>query len=374
MPSMFPGSMLVAASLAILVTACGTRGELAFLPDGAVPGTVETVLVGTSRASTAAPALYSNARSANPQFARFEISVPPKREQGTVKFSKRSKVDPQTDFVVTSFERLPDSRAFLSAINAEVARRPPANRDAALFIHGYNTTFAEGLFRQAQLQHDFERKSVSVHFAWPSAGSTLAYVADRESALYSRDALETTIDTLGRSNITRMDLVGHSMGGFLLMETLRLMARTESDAFFRKVNAVILISPDIEIDVFRKEAEPVLARGVRIYVLVSKGDRALKISARLRGEHSRLGSIKSANELGGLPVTVIDLSAVESPDTLGHFKAGTSPAVVAFVRALHRSGGAVFNEGKQRGLIEGSVAAVQQGTDILLAPLGASGP
>ena len=140
------------------------------------------------------------------------------------------------------------------------------------------------------------------------------------------------------------------------------------------MNAVILISPDIEIDVFRKEAEPILARGVKIYVLVSKDDRALKISARLRGERSRLGSINSADELGGLPVTVIDLSAVESPDALGHFKAGTSPSVVAVVSALHKSGGGVFNQGKQRGLIEGSVAVVQQGTDILLAPLGAASP
>ena len=366
-----PGSML-AASLALMLAACATRGELAFMPAGAAPGTVERVWVSTARASAPAPALYSSARSANPQFARFDISVPLRREQGTVTFSKRNKVDPQTDFVVTSVQRLHDDRAFLSAVNAEVARRPPANRDAVLFIHGYNTTFAEGLFRQAQLQHDFGRRGVSVHFAWPSEASTLAYVADRESALYSRDALEMTIATLGRSNVTRMDLIAHSMGGFLLMDTLRLMARTDNAAVFRKLNAVVLISPDIEIDVFRKEAEPVLARGVKIYVIVSKGDRALKISARLRGEHERLGSIKSADELGGLPVTVVDLSAVKSTDTLGHFKAGTSPNVIAFVNALHKSGVGVFNEGKRRGLIEGSVAIVQQGTDILLAPLGAA--
>ena len=71
-------------------------------------------------------------------------------------------------------------------------------------------------------------------------------------------------------------------------------------------------------------------------------------------------------------MTVVDLSAVKSTDTLGHFKAGTSPNVIAFVNALHKSGVGVFNEGKRRGLIEGSVAIVQQGTDILLAPLGAA--
>ena len=369
--TVFPGLMLT-ASLCLMVAGCGARGELAFMPHGAAPGTVETVLVSTTRASAAAPALYSDARSADPQFARFDISVPPDRKPGTVTFSKRNVVNPETDFVVTSFKRLPDDRAFLSAVNTEVARRPPAARDAVLFVHGYNTNFAEGLFRQAQLQYDYGRHSVSVHFAWPSHPSTLAYIADRESALYSRDALQTTIDTLGRSNATRMDLVGHSMGAFLLMDTLRLMARTENDAFFRKVNAVILISPDIDIDVFKKEAEPVLARGVKIYVLVSSGDRALKISARLRGERSRLGSIKSADELGGIPVTVIDLSAIESSDSLGHFKSATSPDVIAFVNAVHKAGGGVFNEGRQRGLVQGSVAVLQQGTNILLSPLGST--
>ena len=72
------------------------------------------------------------------------------------------------------------------------------------------------------------------------------------------------------------------------------------------------------------------------------------------------------------PITVVDLSAVKSTDALGHLKAGASPNVIAFVNALHKSGVGVFNEGKRRGLIEGSVAIVQQGTDILLAPLGVS--
>ena len=47
--------MLTTALLAMMLAACGTRGELAFMPDGAVPGTIETVLVSTARASAAAP-------------------------------------------------------------------------------------------------------------------------------------------------------------------------------------------------------------------------------------------------------------------------------------------------------------------------------
>ena len=62
------------------------------------------------------------------------------------------------------------------------------------------------------------------------------------------------------------------------------MARTENRAFFRKVNAVILISPDIDIDVFRKEAEPgPCAWGEDLRSWSRRNDRALRISARLRG-------------------------------------------------------------------------------------------
>ena len=159
------------------------------------------------------------------------------------------------------------------------------------------------------------------------------------------------------------------MGAFLLMDTLRTMALVGHDEVFRKLNTVLLISPDIEIDLFREQAEPVLTRGVRIYVVVSGSDRALRLSARLRSEGERLGSIHSAAELGGLDVGVVDLSAVKSVDPLGHFKSGTSPEIIEFVRRLRASGGEVFAQDGQSGLIDTSVSVVQEGTDILVAPL-----
>ena len=266
-------------------------------------------------------------------------------------------------------QRLPDERAFIAGINAMLAAEPTSRRSATIFVHGYNTTFAEGLYRHAQLQHDLEPPGVSIHFAWPSAARPRDYLYDRESALFSRDALATTIDALARSNVTEFNLAGHSMGAFLLMDTLRTMALVGHDEVFRKLNTVLLIAPDIEIDLFREQAEPVLARGVRIYVVVSGSDRALRLSARLRGEGERLGSIHSAAELGGLDVGVVDLSAVKSADRLGHFKSGTSPEIIEFVRRLRASGGEVFSQDGHPGLIDTSVSVVQEGTDILVAPL-----
>jgi esterase/lipase superfamily enzyme len=119
------------------------------------------------------------------------------------------------------------------------------------------------------------------------------------------------------------------------METLRGMAR-EGNPALAKLNAVVLISPDIDIDVFRRQARPVIARGIPIFAIVSTRDRALLVSAFIRGETRRVGSIASPEELGDVAVTVIDVSNVDSADSLGHFAVATSPALISLFRACAR--------------------------------------
>ena len=271
----------------LTLASCGSRGEIGFLPNSAPATSVETVIVSTARQPTAAQPIYTASRADQPSFARFDISVPPQREFGTVTYPTPDAPDPATDFLVVSADRLPDEGSFVSAINQAVDADPGGSRRASLFIHGFNTNFAEGLYRQVQVQHDLARRGTWVLFSWPSAARTLDYLADRESALFSRDALETTIAAMARSDARSINLVAHSMGALILMDTLRLMARVGQDRVFDKIGAVVLISPDIDIGVFRKQAEPVLARGVPIYVLVSRRDRALRFSAWMRGQESR---------------------------------------------------------------------------------------
>ena len=361
----------VASLLVLTLAGCGSRGELGFAPEAGEVGTVETVLMSTTRRPGQGLPLYSKERADRPQFAQFEVSVPPDREPGTVTYPRRSPPDPRTDFLVVEAQRLPDERAFVAAVNARLASVPPSQRNADIFVHGFNTNFAEGLYRKAQMENELVRNPAAVYFSWPSAGSGLLYEYDRESALYSREGLGETIVALARSKAREITLVAHSMGAFLLMDTLWVMAHGGYDEVFRKVTAVILISPDVEIDLFRKEAPAVLARGVPIYVMVSSSDRALRFSAKLRGESERLGSIKSVDELGGLNVTVIDVTNVESADSLGHFKEATSPAVIAWAKALRASGTGIFDQGKKPGLIEGSAALIQEGASIVVAPIAA---
>lgn len=358
---------LLAAGTALLIAACAQRGGITFDEGAAQVGTVETIFVATDRAAVEGQPLFTRRRTSPPTFLRFRISVPPDREPGTVTFPARTPADPRTDFLTVDAVRLGGRSGFIAAVNREIPPGGGLGGEAMLFVHGFNTSFAEGLYRQAQIQHDTGSRSVQVHYAWPSAAALQGYVYDRESALYSRDGLEETIHAVARTRVGGMNLVAHSMGAFLLMDTLRTMSRVGYDDVFARINAVILLSPDIEVDVFRQQARPLLDRGVSILVVVSRRDRALLVSSLIRGERERLGSISSSAELGESGITVVDVSEVDSPDVLGHFSVATSPVLLDYLRNLRGTGLEVFEN--RSGPLEAGVALIQEGTNLILSPL-----
>jgi esterase/lipase superfamily enzyme len=338
------GRQPAAMGLALLLVAgCAARGALVVDPAAEGIGGRETVIVSTSRAPAPAPTFFASERRTPPAFARFEVSVPPDRAPGVVTFPTPGRPDPAREFVVLDAQRLPDAAAFRGAIDAALAAEPTARGEAMLFVHGFNVNFAEALLRQAQLQHDLDRHDVAVLFSWPSAGSQWRYIYDRESALFSRPALEETIAALAASDVRQFNLVAHSMGAFLLMDTFAAMARLGYDEAIAKINVIILMSPDIEVDVFKVQARPVLERGVPIVVFASRRDEALRLSALIRGEQDRLGSVRSEAELDDLPVTVYDITEVRAGDPLDHFAVATSPALLGFLRNLQRGGDDFFD-------------------------------
>jgi esterase/lipase superfamily enzyme len=363
-----PFRLVVALLAALSAAGCASRGSFALVTDVEPVGTVETVFVASTRTRTDTVPYFDAGRSETVGFATYSVSVPPDRAPGSIRYPSPTAPDARTEFVVVAAEPIADERAFAAAINGAIARSPAGAGNVTLFVHGFNTNFAEGLYRQAQLQYDLGRRGTSVHFAWPSTARTFGYLADREAVLYSRDGLEKTIVDLTRTKAASIDLVGHSMGAFLLMETLRTMARAGERAALQRVNSVLLIAPDIDVGVFIQQARPLVDLGVPIYVIVSDGDRALAASARLRGDTQRLGSISDKAELGGLDVTIVDLGQVQRSDLLGHFKVGTSPELIAFLRNLNAAGLKIF-AGRRPGLINSSVALLQAGTEILIAPL-----
>ncbi len=358
--------------LLLLAAGCAPRGSITIDPAAAVTGSVQDILVASTRTADPGPAVLARDRADDLRFLDFAVSVPPDRAPGTVTFPRGAVPDPATEFVTVSASHLTGADSFRAAINARAATLRPERREAVVFVHGYNTTFAEGLYRQAQISHDFGGRGVSVNYAWSSAGDFRAYAFDRESALFARDGLETVLATLARSDLSRTIVIGHSMGAQVLMDTLRQMAIRGTPGVLDKLASVVLIAPDLDIDVFRTQAAQLAGLDIPIFIFVSNRDRALQLSSLLRGRQDRLGSIRDTGALEDLsravPVRVIDLTDFDAnDDPMAHFKAVSSPSMIALFNGLGSAGLEMFRDAEPRGgLLESGVRATQEVAGALL--------
>ena len=105
-------------------------------------------------------------------------------------------------------------------------------------------------------------------------------------------------------------------------------------------------------------------------MVVSTRDRALLMSAMIRGDEARVGTAATAGSFKDLDVNVIDLSNVKAGGGLGHFAVANSPEVDRSApRVSARPASTFVSTGRQAGIIGTSVALVQRGTEIAISPL-----
>ncbi|WP_017999100.1 alpha/beta fold hydrolase [Paracoccus sp. N5] len=306
--------------LVLAVAACAPRGAITLAPEAAGIGTVERIYVASNRT-------LRDSRQEGVSFGRVDVSVPPQRRPGTITYPKKdAKPDPQTDFLVSDYRRFARPEDFRADLRRAVAERPRGDRDVVLFVHGYNNTFAEGLYRFAQIERDLNLPGVPMHFSWPSRGQPLAYAGDRDSVLYSRDGLADSIRIATEAGGGKAILVAHSMGALLMMESLRQMAIAGDRRTLERIGAVVLLSPDIDVGVFRSQARAIGRLPQPFIIFTSGRDRALNLSALISAEPVRLGNLTDARAVADLPVTLVDVGAFSSGD--GHFNVATSPALM----------------------------------------------
>ena len=75
---------------------------------------------------------------------------------------------------------------------------PPGSgmRDVLLYVHGFNQTFETAALDAARLSDGIGFRGETMVFSWPSKAKLFDYGYDRESAMWSRDALEQVLSGL----------------------------------------------------------------------------------------------------------------------------------------------------------------------------------
>jgi esterase/lipase superfamily enzyme len=318
--------------LLCLLTGCASRNESVLQPLAAAPydtGRVD-MLVATTRKAVDDPGLrYSGDRAMTISLDRILVSIPPDRARkvGDVQWPARAPADPEKEFAVVATSKITSEKQVGDWFRKNRNRK----RQALIFVHGFNNTYSDAVFRFAQIVHDARTDAAPILFSWPSRASALGYLYDKESTNYSRRALEDLIIQAAESpDVGDITILAHSMGTWLTTEALRGVAM-RNKKIPAKVSAVILASPDIDTDVFRRQMLEMGTVRPHFTILSSTQDKALDLSRWLSGGIDRVGGLDLspyAADLERLGVSVIDTSTISAGDPLGHTTFAESPEIV----------------------------------------------
>lgn len=250
---------------------------------------------------------FSGERSDQISFGRAFVRVPERHSAGRLEQPMRIRIwklelyqfarDPTRHFVIRSV------RAMTRDAWCELVRTFPSS-DALVFVHGFNTSFEEALYRHAQIVWDLQFKGVNVLFSWPSRGGAESYIYDKDSALGARDAFISVLSLLkAQPNITSIHVVAHSMGNLVALESLAHHPHATDPL---NLGELVLAAPDVDRDTFKTLVPKVAGTAAGLTLYASAADWALTLSKRLAGSIPRAGDVP----LGG-PVVLPGLDSID---------------------------------------------------------------
>jgi esterase/lipase superfamily enzyme len=264
---------------------------------------------------------FSGEQGPDMTLGRAIVTVPIEREPGSIprpetdlfiaRIAFRNE-DPNRDFTIAAVDVMKKDQ-FILEMRKQVQLSARFKGQAFVFVHGYNVSFDDAIFRTAQIAYDILFDGPAVAFSWPSRGGTWDYRHDIDTAKASRDGLRQLLEIISRdTGANAINLVAHSMGNDPVIEVLREQAEILArggQATDLQLNEIVLAAPDISRQVFEQFAARFvsLARGgVTLYA--SNNDRAMAASKSVAGGLVRAGDVPKTGIVIVPGVESIDIS------------------------------------------------------------------
>jgi esterase/lipase superfamily enzyme len=288
--------VLASAASALVLEGCASLAGSGARLDAAELATNPTLLIATTRKpvnGARAKPWFGSDRAARMSVARAKL-VPP--DEGRFSLASIGMDDWRIE-TIESVSKIGD-----------LFGPAPGMRDVLLYVHGFNQTFETAALDAARLSNGIRFRGETMVFSWPSKAQLFDYGYDRESAMWSRDALEQVLSGLITSPaVGRVHIVAHSVGTMLTMEAIRQIYDRHGGMVAERIGTVVFASPDIDMDVFSSSVERIGPLASNITVITSTNDRALAVSRWIAGGITRVGAAEHA-ELKRLGLHVIDAS------------------------------------------------------------------
>jgi esterase/lipase superfamily enzyme len=244
--------------------------------------------------------------------------------------------DREKHFTMEEIKRLSHDD-FLKLVRQRLAASARYKDQALVFVHGFNTSFDNAVYRTAQIAYVLKFDGAPFLYSWPSGGAVGSYTYDRESAEgstpYLRQFLEMVVKETGAKQVS---IIAHSMGNQPLLDVLKDMKASTPKGVV--ISQVILAAPDVDADNFANLAKSIkgFARGVTLYA--ASNDRALIASRNFWG-HTRAGDVPAGGPLVIPGVDTVDVTAI-STDTfaLNHSGYAQNNKLLTDIGELLRTG------------------------------------
>jgi esterase/lipase superfamily enzyme len=254
---------------------------------------------------------FGSTRSTSLTFGAVRVHVPDKHHIGNIELPQqhvflgiqlsRETADPEKHFIIT--ER--------KVIDVETWRKILSKRsdEALVFVHGYNTSFNDSVYRFAQVIYDLQYKGTAILFSWPSMGNLLSYESDRNSALFARAHFIELLNMLERDmGVKKVHILAHSMGNFLVLDALSGYARTSRPP---TIAQLIMAAPDIDADQYTQDVANISSTVSGMTLYASANDAAIKLAHTL-AQGKRAADIENGTPMIAQGVDAIDVSAIGS--------------------------------------------------------------
>jgi esterase/lipase superfamily enzyme len=277
---------------------------------------VVSVLYGTDRVRTGSPTNfdYNGERARRLELGDVEVSIPPNHKAGIAErpptfdlliFKIELPANPKTNFVITSGPRVltPDEFVQLASQRAQAGA-------GLLFVHGYNESFDDGLYRTAQLAFDFRIAGPAFYYSFPSRNNTLQYGYDVDSQRAAEPYFEDFLrQVIVKAGVRKLTIIAHSRGNDLVLTTLNKMASQPDGLPQGCCGQLILASPDVEAGYAENNLPAIVSHFDGVTLYANDKDRALAISRGLAGGPPRLGELQQP---GNQPVLMSGMDSIDA--------------------------------------------------------------
>jgi esterase/lipase superfamily enzyme len=193
-----------------------------------------------------------------------------------------------------------EKEQYFTLVRDEVAAS--SERQALVFVHGFNVSFDDAARRTAQIKVDTHFNGPAMFFSWPSQASNDAYLADLELVTLSLPLLKQyLLDVAERLDATRIHVIAHSMGTHALSEAVSALSR-EGKVTKPIFDQVVLAAADIDTEGFVEQILPHFVKSSRrLTMYATPADLALTLSSVIRKGRPRIGQdIETVIHLPGI--------------------------------------------------------------------------